>query len=527
MWITKYCVKTLKFNQIPRHFSTEVKMNMVPQESFSKFLADQFKVSDEKIEAFLNKNVQFYNYEKTHVLDVMNILTKYSFRKSLILKYPKLFSLNPVTIENRVNVLIECGFHDDVIPDHLPSYLSLISRKTIGDLKESKIIPDEISVQEQLVRCLSGWPTSQPMPESWPDSSTSLYQTRMRILQRYLELNIDLPADEFQQKLITYPRIKHRPLKVIDKIINILQNHLKMSNKKIRTNFGILQSNPSNIELILKRVRSLAGVDIKEIIQLKPSLLNVNYKTLQRNQDILNDYGIPFSSQRRCFEVFSLSPDTMQTRLSSIKNDADLQAHFCNPRIMRLVYYKTKADARLSILHEKNKKCISINVLSGCSEHYESFAYGEGDRTKGVDNTRALCSLLEDTYSYKQVQSSLQNHKFFTQVPLQNIHKLFAYMTRQRFNLDEIFNNCHLLLYPLERVERYLLPLLRYRGGVEGIGQPAIQELTGYSFDGVDFTRMSNYTILSLTLYLLEKDYYFSGDGVWSNQNNTPVVSVN
>lgn len=525
MWITKYCVKSLRFNHVSRYFSAEVKMNLASPENFSKFLADHFKVSDEKIEAFLNKNVQFYNYEKDHILDVMNVLRKYSFRNSLILKYPKLFSLSPVTIENRVNVLKECGFHDNIIPDHLPSYLSLISRKTIYDLKEKKIIPEDTSVQEQLVRCLSGWPTSQPMPEPCSDSSTSLYQTRMRILQRYLELNIDLPADEFQQKLITYPRIKHRPLKVIDTIINILQNHLKISNKKIRTNFGILQSNPSNIELILKKVRSLAGVDIKEIVQLKPSILNVNYKTLQKNQDILNDYGIPFSSQRRCFEVFLLSPDTIQTRISSIKDDPDLQAHFYNPRIMRLVYYKTKADARLSILHEKNKKCISINVLSGCSKHYESFAYSAGDQTKGLDTTRALCSLLEDTYSYKEVQSSLQKHKFFTQVPLQNIHRLFTCM-KQHFNLDEIFNNCHLVLYPLERVEHYLLPLLRYRGGVEEVGEPTIQELSGSSFDGVELSRMSNYTILSLTLYLLERDYYFSGDGVWSNQSNTPVVVV-
>lgn len=523
MWITKYCVKTLRFNQVSRYFSTEVKMNLAPREGFSKFLAEQFNVSDEKIEAFLNKNVQFYNYEKDHVLDVMNILSKYSFRKSLILKYPKLFSMTPVTIENRVNVLTECGFHGNVIPDHLPSYLSLISRKTIYDLKKSKIIPEETSVQEQLVHCLSGWPTSQPMPEPCPDSSTTLYQTRMRILQRYLELKIDLPTDEFQQKLTTYPRIKHRPLKAIDKIINILQNHLKMSNTKIRSNFGILQSNPSNIELILKRVRSLAGVDIKEIVHLKPSLLNINYKTLQKIQDVLNNYGIPFSSQRRCFEVFLLSPDTIQNRLSSIKSDPDLQGYFCNPRIMRLVYYKTKADTRLSILHAKNKKCISINVLSGCSEHYKSFAYGEGDRSKGLDATRALCSLLEDTFSYKEVQSSLQQHKFFTQVPLQNIHNLFVYL-QQHFNLDEIYNNCQLLLYPLERVKRYLLPLLSYKEGVIETGEPTIQQLTGYSFDGVDFSRMSNYVILSLTLYLLEKDYYFSGDGVWSNKNNSPVV---
>ncbi|CAH1643447.1 unnamed protein product [Spodoptera littoralis] len=44
-----------------------------------------------------------------------------------------------------------------------------------------------------------------------------------------------------------------------------------------------------------------------------------------------------------------------------------------------MIYYKTTAIKRLNKLYRNNKKCVSLNVLSGSSAHYEVFEKAPGN----------------------------------------------------------------------------------------------------------------------------------------------------
>lgn len=92
---------------------------------------------------------------------------------------------------------------------------------------------------------------------------------------------------------------------------------------------------------------------------------------------------------------------------------------------------------------------------------------------------------------------------------------------KEHFRDQTIFDNCQLLLYPVTEVEHYINVLLNQREGRKR-HETFAHDL---NYNTLKCTLLSDDQILSLALYEIEKKYHFSGDGIWSKQDDIKMDS--
>ncbi|XP_068629095.1 transcription termination factor 5, mitochondrial [Battus philenor] len=406
---------------------------------------------------------------------------------------------------------------EPVTPENLLNYINIIKRKTIGELKSNGCIPSHLNVENRLASFMTQWPTSLTTLIYGDVNTLSLYSLRLKIIQRYLELLLDINSDEFNRGLQTYPTIKHRPLEVINEVLKILQSEIMMPNQKIKANLFLIHADSENLRNLIYNFRFIGGIDIKEVIRLHPRIAMRKYQTMLEIKNILQEFNISKEAQTRCFEIYTLSPATIRERLEKAKNTPDFITYFEHPRFLKIIYYNKTATKRLLNLYNSRKNCVSLNVLSSSNSHYEAFQKAPGDCFgKGKDTVFFIHQILQNAYTARDIRNSLKKHPFWINVPLIQM-KFVADLLLKKFSAQDIFDNCFILLYPWKKICDVMYIL----------NSEEVHQLL--PFDHLDLSKITNSQKLSLMLYLLEKNHYFSGNGVWieSKNKNSEIADQN
>ncbi|XP_063542569.1 transcription termination factor 5, mitochondrial-like [Cydia strobilella] len=465
-------------------------------------LCKYFGISQSKAEFISLKQPYVNKLDEATLKGLIETVNNLGFTKEVIINDPQMFGIMPITLRFRYKVLEECGFQN-ITPKHLLTYLTIIKQNTIGYLKSSGELSN-IDVEKRLASYLRQWPTSLNNLTFGDNHKTTLYSLRLKILHRYLELVLDLSEDEFQRGIMTYPTIKHRPLQIINETLNLLQSVVTIPDKKIKANLYLIHVDPENLKQIIYKFRFIGGIDIKEVLRLHPKLATKKYDVMVEIRNILQEYGISEEAQRRCFDIYTLSPATIRERLEEAKSIPEFQAFLNHPRFLKMIHYKNTAMNRLKNLYDNRKQCLSLNVLSGSSAHYESFQNSPGDRFgKGKDLAFCITESLGNVYSPNEIWKMVKKHPFRFNVPLVQV-KFVCQELLRKFDFQDIYENCPILLYPWSKIENML-------NNFEGKNS---RELL-YNKELLDITKLSKSQILSLVVYLLEKNHYFTGNGVW------------
>ncbi|XP_063632924.1 transcription termination factor 5, mitochondrial-like [Cydia splendana] len=482
----------------------------------SSKLCRYFGITQDQAEFICLKQPYVKKLDESTLKCLIDTVCDLGFSRKILIKDPLLFSILPITMKFRHKVLDECGF-ENITPKHILTYLQLIKQKTIGQLKKSGELPTMLNVENRLASYMTQWPTSLTTLIYIDINETTMYSLRLKILQRYLELMLDLTEDEFQRGLKTYPTIKHRPLEIINETLNILQSVVKIPDKKIKGNLYLVHVDPENLKKIIYKFRSIGGIDIKEILRLHPKLATKKYEVMVETRNILQEYGITDEAQRRCFDIYTLSPDTVRTRLEEAKSIPEFHTFLNHPRFLKMIHYKNTAMHRLRSLYNNRKKCLSLNILSGSSVQYETFERAPGDRLgKGKDLVFCISQSLGDMYSSTQIRNMVKRHPFWINVPLVQVKFVYQQLSR-KFGVQDIYENCPILLYPWTKIKKVLDILETKQKPAESL----------HSIELLDFTKVEKSQKLSLVLYYLEKNHYFSGNGVWTEEKCKSIEMSN
>lgn len=445
----------------------------------------------------------------SEAVDLGDIYASVTYLKRLnitnqeILKKPTSVLLHQNTLLNRKKVIQECSFRE-VELIFLHQFVSLMNKKIIT-LKAFNYIDNNTDVQKNLLKLLDV--EVSLMNEDGDD--ISLCKLRELIISLYLKEKLELTSHELKKLPETHlVRLKHRSLDSIVRAVNFLKNKLEFSNERIIKNAFLLYSSADNINRILTEVPKIGEIPMKEVLYRHPKLIHSSAESIKSIINHIKGFDIPEDKLLKSIQVLTLSPNTVYKRLVELKNIEEFNVLSSHPRILRLIYYQNKARTRLEYLKQLNVKCASLNLLSSASEAFEKYARDGPDKTRGHDTALCVASALnKDQHTVKQTFS---RHPNWCHVPFVKVKESIEYLRSKNFTDAEISDNLYLLLYPVPLIEQHLTPLLQKKA------DNAYTHLIG----GVVLSDIPNSKLLSVCHYLIEKEFHFSGEGIWESYRN-------
>lgn len=168
----------------------------------------------------------------------------------------------------------------------------------------------------------------------------------------------------------TYHRLKHRSFRSTCETLDLLQNEIGFDKNRIRLHGYLLHSHPKNTRNILNRISSLGGLPIRDVLIKYPKIVLTNVKTILETQKILKEYNIPDEAIRNCYNIFTLSSNSVLSRLQENQEIPEFNALSSNIRVLKLVNHQRKAKVRLDYLHKLNMRNASLHVLSSTNSTF-------------------------------------------------------------------------------------------------------------------------------------------------------------
>ncbi|XP_028038772.1 transcription termination factor 5, mitochondrial-like [Bombyx mandarina] len=460
----------------------------------------------------------------------IQILNKFNITPLEACENAHIFCMNSITMDNYGEILRECQFIK-IVTKHIIKYHTLVRSRTIAKLKKDGLIKADLNLEKVLQDCFHDWPESNKRLHHFTDSTTSILQVRMCVLENYLKWRLSIETDEFQKYCKHYMSFKHKPMSDIREALDIAQNVIKFDTEVIRRNGFIISSDPVNTKLILENVESLAGFEIHDAIKIEPAILKNNYNALLEMKSILEEYRIPLEAQRRCLKIYCMCPETVRERLKELASLKEYQVLSTNPRVLSMVVHKKKMLSRLSKIQAAKKQCYSLNHLISSSKVFNNYISNFGNKVCGRDIAILISSSLNregfdhnkeisESERLKEVLQQLRRHKFWLHTALDVVCDNLQFL-KSRFNDRDIIKNCQLVLYPVTEIEQYITKLLDIRDNKEIHSQ----DRGNMYYNNLNYEKLTGEQILSLVLYEIEKKYHFSGDGIWGMQDGVKVES--
>ncbi|XP_070852905.1 transcription termination factor 5, mitochondrial [Drosophila suzukii] len=460
--------------------------------------------------AALEKHPELKTLKRKDLLNSYDTLKSLEYSVDDIIAKPMIIYYGATTLANRHSVLQECGFQN-VTVQTLAKYVTVVN-KPIEVLKAHSFIPYDVKVAERLAGLFDGITLPVDLRELDSESIT-LKSLRQTLLNAYLRERLQMDDSDLQKLWRVYSRIRHKSFRAMQDTVELLTNELKFPAERLRKNSFLLYSEADNVRRILREIPTIDSQDIREIGFRRPKILMSTCDSLKQTLQYVNAFGISEDAVLRCLEVLTLGPETVLERLRDLQEIEEFQVLGTNPRVLRLVHYQNKARLRLDYLNQLRVRCASLHILSCGSEAFAKFARDGSDRTKGRD----IVVYLGNVFSKDKLtlRNLLSRHPNWCHIPLLHVKQCLEYLRSKKFKLHEIFANIHLLLYPIKRIEEKWL-LLQQPDAQEDLQLPV-----------ADFNSLSNNEILTLILYLIESEFHFTGDGIWTEQHTHHVENFN
>ncbi|XP_030374963.1 transcription termination factor 5, mitochondrial isoform X2 [Scaptodrosophila lebanonensis] len=461
--------------------------------------------------AALEKHPELRTVKRKDLQNAFNALKSLNYSVDDIVTKPMIMYYNASTLSNRHSVLLECGLQEISIPT-LFKYVTVINRP-INILKSYRYIPYDLNVSRKLAASFTDVELPKHLHES-VDEIIPLKTLRQTLLNEYLSRRLQMSDEDLAKMWRVYGRVRHKSFQSVQDTIELLTKELNFPDERLRKNIFLLHADADNVRRILQEIPTIDDMDIKQIGFRRPKILMSSCDSLKQTLEHVRAFGIRENAIMRCLEVLTLGPDTVLERLRDLNEIEEFQVLGTNPRILRLVHYQNKARLRLDYLNQLKVRCASLHILSCGSEAFAKFARDGSDRTKGRDIIFYLSNLMFK--DQQLLRDLLSRHPNWCHIPLLQVKQCLEYLLSKKFSIDDIFHNIHLLVYPIKRIEEKLF-LLQSSDYFEELQLPNVS----------DVNALSNSQILTLILYLIESEFHFTGDGIWTEQHSHHVENFN
>ncbi|XP_050317017.1 transcription termination factor 5, mitochondrial [Bactrocera neohumeralis] len=474
------------------------------------FLKREIGSTHRKWSSILIKYPELKTIKRQDAVNTVKVLKMMNFDVETILQKPVVLHQNALTLENRYEVLHECGFQPITLI--LLSKFVTVINKTVSMLKSYGYIPFEVNVLQNLCNSFSNVELSV---KTFTELNEGMHIKHMRecILNAYLRQVLDMNDNDIKKLWQVYYRVRHRSFKSVQSVVKVLLEDLQFPKERIIKNAFLLHGDADNMSRIITEIKRIDGQDMREIVYRRPKILMSSCDGLLKTLENVKVFGIHESAITKCLEILTLGPDTVLERLKDLNTIDEFKVLGTNPRVLRLVHYQNKARLRLEYLNQLKVRCASLHILSGGSEKFAKFAREGVDRTKGRDVVVYLANIMKEDENY--IRALLSRHPNWCHIPVLQVKQCYDFLRSKKFPILAICNNIHLLLYPIQRIEEKLNEL----------HEPECLEGLHLPVDNI--YDLDNNQMLTLILYLIECEFHFTGDGIWTEQQTQPVENFN
>ncbi|CAD7093101.1 unnamed protein product [Hermetia illucens] len=511
MWLRRYS----RFLRAPRyiilrcHYSdSKSPPKLTTPAHFTSQVARLLGIDWTACRAIISEHRKIASVKYEDIEESVRMLESFNYSKQDICRHPMLLHTSAVTLQNRYTVLQECGCVKMTI-ESLDRFIIMMNRE-IRIIKLHGIIPEETNVLQQLV---DSFLDVRLKVDAKPDDNQLLRVARECVLNAYLKEKLGMNQAQLDKFWYSYKRIRHKSYKSISEMIEILTKELNFSNERIIKNGFVLYADPDNVRRFFEKVKQIGDEDIREILYRRPKIMMTSCDGVKKSIEHITAFGVKENSINKCLDILTLGSDTVLERLKDLDTIEELRALKSNPRILRLVHYQNKARMRLDYLNQLKVKCASLHVLSAHANVFVRYTQDGADKGKGCDTINYLANVLKRTPL--EVRDMISRHPNWCHVPTMTVTQSYEFLVSKLFNSEDIFPNLQILLYPIKRINEKLIYLQNDK---------AYEDL---KLPNNNYTTVTNRQTLALCLYLIELEYHFTGDGIWTEQDLHPVENFN
>lgn len=317
----------------------------------------------------MEKHPELKTIRQREIQNSSETLKSLNFTIDDILLKPMILYYNTTTLENRHEVMRECGFH--AISITLLSKYITVMNKTVEYHKSHCHLKYELNVLEKLKECFHNMQLEMQADINWANHEMwELKTLRQQVLNCYFRQRLDMNQADIDKLWKVYSRIRHKSFRSVQAMVEVLVNELNFPKERILKNAYLLHGDAENVKRIINEIKTIDNHDIKEIVYRRPKILMSSCDALLKTMEHIKSFGIGENAIIRCLEVLTLGPDTIMSRLKDLNEIEEFKVLGTNPRVLRLVHYQNKARLRLEYLNQLKVRCASLHILSCGSEAF-------------------------------------------------------------------------------------------------------------------------------------------------------------
>ncbi|CAG9768651.1 unnamed protein product [Ceutorhynchus assimilis] len=464
-------------------------------EANAKVLLELFKFTKQHVNGLLMKYKTLHKKETAELIESYQLCQKMGFTKEDLLKYPRLFLYHPV-----INYHHSCLFKDagiKKIDAPLLCRSKFYLRNKISTFKEQKYLQPDENIVDNLLSCLKpSIEKPNKLNEALEDiDEKSLTQIHETILIDWLKTKLKITNEDLSKLLRIHKMIKNKSFTVINENIALAKS-VGLKKPKILKCGYLLNNYPEYPKTMLQDSPHFAGVDFAKAYKNNPKLMMINPRKIKEIYAILKEHEVPDEMIRNKPNVFTLSPITLKKRLGAIKNTPEFEVFSKDPQMLTLVLGYEKAVTRLSFLKKLKLRCTSLSHINlPDADSFLDYIQEGKDINSTHSAVKFFSTLLDKTR--QDVYKILRKHPYYNCVPFLDIERTFQYLKMAGYTKDNIARSLLILLYPDSKVHLVMNQLRED--------------------EYLQFGNLSQHKQLQLVLYRIEKEYHFTGKGIWSN----------
>ncbi|XP_011159212.1 transcription termination factor 5, mitochondrial [Solenopsis invicta] len=461
---------------------------VLKKNEFRKILMTNLGLTSIDVDKFLDIKKTALNLPTYRIMNNCLICQKYNVNVDSLEKLHYCLKLHDYTLEHRIKVLKEIGV--PVIKLSLVNNILYHFHKTVSKFKEKANIPAEQNIAANIFG--GEIPENLIHLKKLNDNLTVLeyYQTCLLHCKNRI-FNVPYLDD----KILLQKHLKIKSISMVAETLKVLRNDLKYDDEMIKKNSSVIVASPDNIRTLLNSFTEILGMPIVPFLKKYPYILLQDAGNTKRLLMSFKQYEIPDKYVKNYMKIFLISNEAFHERIELIKRHPNLNMWYKHRRMLQIICQIKKIKYRMEYVDimDSLKWLNPQSLLASKPEVEKSVQTGIVSAKHNIKHIlmKELGMDLSDL---------LMRHQHWKTVAFVDIVKMLKYL-KKHFKINEICPNIHIILYDQLKVEKLLADLKKQHS-----------QSTKYSF--------TNSQYLALCLYMLEKDNYFTGDGIWSNEQN-------